>query len=221
MKSLVLITSVINTPHTPLSYCNNRSVYSREERFEQTKKTISSVRNMIPDCIIYLVECSDFTEIERDYFENNCDYVMNLWNQPELHKDIFGISKALGEGTMTIKALEYIINNDIIYDSLIKISGRYWLNDKFIYEKFNNNDMIFKKINNDSNNILTLFYKFPKQYTEILYNFLIDNIENMKNCMGFEILFGLFTKKFDNIIYYDYIGVSGMVAVCANEYYEG
>lgn len=221
MKPLILITSVINTPNTSLSYCSNRSVYTREERFEQTKKTIETIRLKIPDCNIFIVECSDFTENEKDYFENTCEYIMNLWKHKELHKDIFGISKALGEGTMTIKALEYIIENNISYNNLIKISGRYWLTDKFSYEIFNNNNMIFKKINGNDDNILTLFYKIPKEYVKILYDFLRNHIDDMKKCIGFEVLFALFTKQFDNINYINNIGVAGMVSVTANEYYEG
>ena len=45
----------------------------------------------------------------QEFIEKECDYVLNLWNKKELHSRIFGISKALGEGTMTIKALKYII----------------------------------------------------------------------------------------------------------------
>ena len=59
MKNLVLITSVINIPNIPLSYTNIRSVYTCEERFIQTQKTIESLRRMIPDLEILLVECSD------------------------------------------------------------------------------------------------------------------------------------------------------------------
>ena len=38
MNNLVLITSVICIENKPLSYTNIRSVYSHEQRFEQTKK---------------------------------------------------------------------------------------------------------------------------------------------------------------------------------------
>ena len=48
MNNLILITSVICTTNKPLSYTNNRSVYSHEERFEQTKKTIETVKEKIP-----------------------------------------------------------------------------------------------------------------------------------------------------------------------------
>ena len=111
MNNLVLITSVINTPNKPLSYSNVRSVFTREERYEQTKKTINSIKEKIPDCKLMIVECTDFTEEEKVYFEKECDYVLNLWERKELHPKIFGIGKALGEGTMTIEALKYIIEN--------------------------------------------------------------------------------------------------------------
>jgi hypothetical protein len=54
MNSITLIPSVIMTPNTPLSYTNTRSVYSREERFEQTKLSISSAREKIPGTRILL-----------------------------------------------------------------------------------------------------------------------------------------------------------------------
>ena len=42
MINLVLITSVINTPNKQLSYSKIRSVFNRNERFKQTKKTIKT-----------------------------------------------------------------------------------------------------------------------------------------------------------------------------------
>jgi hypothetical protein len=80
MANLVLITSIVNTPNKPLSYTNTRSVFSRKERFEQTKLTIQSIKNKIPNNKILLVECSDFNEEEKLYFEKECDYILNLWN---------------------------------------------------------------------------------------------------------------------------------------------
>lgn len=221
MKPLVLITSVIDTPNKPFSYCEIRSVYTREQRYEQTKKTIESIRMKIPNCIIVLVECSDLQKHEIEYFNNTCDYIMNLWNDKELHDSIFGISKALGEGTMTIKALEYILNNNIEFDNLFKISGRYWLNDKFKYSNFDNNCIMCKKIHNDINNILTALYKIPYKYVSILYIFLRNNIEKMKQCIGYEMIFAMYVKQLDNVIYCDNLGVSGMISVTQNEYFEG
>lgn len=218
MSNLVVISSLINTPNKPLSYTNTRSVFSRKERFEQTKLTIQSIKNKIPNNKILLVECSDFTEEEKIYFEKECDYVLNLWSKYELHKDIFGISKALGEGTQTIEAFKYIKENNICYNNLFKISGRYWFNDKFNYNIFNNNSLVFYNVNefHASTNV----YKIPNTAQEALYHFLINNYNAMRACIGYEVLFLHFLKsiKYENTITIQAIGVSGFIAVDGTSY---
>lgn len=214
-KNLVLITSVINTPNKPLSYSSIRSVFTRKERFEQTKKTIKSIKDKIPNNKIIIVECTDFTKEEKDYLEKECEYILNLWNKKELHDNIFGRSKSLGEGTMTIEALKYIEELKIEFDYLYKISGRYWLNENFKINKDDNN--VFKKINNDENNIFTALYKIDKETIHKLLEFLINNIENMKKCIGYEVLVSHFVKNINkNLV--DTIGLSGFVTVCGSEY---
>ena len=215
MTNLVLITSVINTPNNPLSYSNVRSIFTREERYEQTKITIQSIREKIPNHKIMIVECTDFTNEEESYFEKECDYVLNLWNKKELHPKIFGLSKSLGEGTMTIQALKYIIKNKYEYDYLYKICGRYWLNENFKIHNIENN--IFKRINKNENNIFTALYKIDKKTVEKLEFFLINNIENMKKCIGYEVLMSQFVKNIDKELV-DIIGLSGAVTVCGSKY---
>ena len=219
-SNLILVTSVINTPKKSLSYSKIRSVYSREERLEQTKKTINSIKHYIPDHKILLVECSDFTEDEEKYFNENCDYILNLWNNKELHNKIFGISKSLGEGTMTINALEYIFQQKIEFNNLYKICGRYWLNEDFNYGVFNNSSDIFKKINNNINNIFTSFFKLTNKTAKILLLFLKKNENAMIQCIGYEVLFSNFLAllKYENIKFIDYIGYEGNVTVCGSKY---
>ena len=62
--NIVVITSVINIPDKPFSYTSTRSIFSKDERFEQTKYTISNLRNKIPCSKILLVECSELNEEE-------------------------------------------------------------------------------------------------------------------------------------------------------------
>ena len=220
MNNLVLITSVINPPNTPLSYSNIRSVFTRQERFEQTKKTIQSIKEKIPNYKIMIVECTDFTKEEKDYFDKECDYILNLWDRKEVHKKIFGLSKSLGEGTMTIEALNYIQKNEIQFNNLFKICGRYWLNEKFDYNNFNNTNLIFKKINGNINNIFTSFYKIPSDKVNKLLNFLKDNEISMERRIGYEVLFGYYLKyiKYENIVFIDKIGYEGQVTVCGSNY---
>lgn len=215
MTDLVLVTSVINTPNKQLSYSKTRSVFSRKERFEQTKKTIQSIKEKISNCKIIVVECTDFNEEENNYFKDNCDYLLNLWNNKNLHDYIFGISKSLGEGTMTIKAIQYIQQLNLEYNYLYKISGRYWLNENFTLIEIKSNT--FKRINNNPNNIFTALYKIDKESVNKLLGFLVNNIENMKKCIGYEVLIAHFIKNIDKKLV-DIIGLSGFVTVCGTEY---
>lgn len=220
MSNLVLITSVINTPNLPLSYSKVRSVFTRGQRFTQTKQTIESIKEKIPDHKMMIVECTDFTKEEKDYFDKECDYVLNLWDRKEVHKKIFGPSKSLGEGTMTIEALEYIFEQKIEFENLYKICGRYWLNADFKYNAYNNSSDIFKKIDNNINNIFTSFYKVTNKTAKKLLLFLKKNEEKMIQYIGYEVLFGYFLRllRYSNIQFVDYIGYEGQVTVCGSKY---
>lgn len=215
MNNIILITSVINTPNNPLSYSKIRSVYNRNERFEQTKKTIQSVKEKLPNIKIMIVECTDFNDNEKEFLVDNCDYILNLWEKKELHNNIFGTSKSLGEGTMTIESLKYIEELKLEYQYLYKISGRYWLNENFKLDKIENN--VFKKINNDENNVFTALYKIDKKTVEKLLIFLINNIQNMRQFIGYEVLMSHFVKNIDKFLV-DIIGLSGFVTVCGSKY---
>jgi hypothetical protein len=215
MNNLVLITSIIKTPNTPLSYTRTRSVYSHEERYEQTKKTIQNVREKIPNVKILMVECSTLDEIQKEYFTIHCDYFLNLIDQPEKVKNIYSPSKALGEGTMTISAIEYIQKNNIEFDNFFKITGRYWLSDYFDYANFENTNIVVHYIHNDENNTCTSLYKLHNTNLSDFSNFLIANMHLMFQCIGYEVLFAMFLRisKQNKIIHLDKIGVNGLISV--------
>jgi len=215
MNNLILICSIIKTPNTPLSYTNIRSVYSHEERFEQIKKTIQSVREKIPNAKILMVECSHLHEEQLNYLKNNVDYFINLINDPEKVQNIYSISKSLGEGTMTIEAINYIQQNNIEYDNLFKITGRYWLSENFNYSNFENNNIMVHYIQNDINNACTSLYKLNKMNVIDFQNFLILNLSLMYKCVGYEILFAKFLQLQINnkIIHMDKIGINGVISV--------
>ena len=194
-KLLILITSVIDTPNTPLSYSQIRSVYNRDERYEQTQYTIKTIKKFYPEADIMIVECSDFENHpeQLNYFNSNVKYFLNLWDRKELHPNIFGLSKALGEGTQTIEAFNYLEDNNIIYDNLIKISGRYHFLNRFEYD--NNN--IIAGIAYD-NNYVTQFYKLHFNYLSLYKNFLLTKNDEMINCCCYESLFMEFCKIHHN-----------------------
>ena len=222
MINLVLITSVIHTPNAPLSYTNTRSIYSVEQRFEQTKKTIQSIRDKIPDAIIVIVECSDLKKSEEEFLTQNCDKVINLDSYTDIRTNVYGISKALGEGTLTYHALNYIQNNNIKYDNLIKISGRYLLSSNFDLNNFNNDSIVIKHIYGDRNNVITSLYKLPHKVVGKFKLFLSNNFNLMSQCIGYEVLFSMFVNSLTDVDIksLDPIGVEGGIAV-STDYYNG
>ena len=221
MHNLVLITSVICITNKPLSYTDKRSVYSHEERFEQTKKTIETIREKIPNSKILLVECSNLNEEMTTYLIKNTDHFLNLYNNEQIRNNTSHISKSLGEGTMTLCALNYIIKNNIEFECLIKISGRYWLSEKFEYNKFDNNDIVVKYIENNKDNVFTALYKLPKSSSLNFATFLESRFNDMIHCIGYEILFANFIKTENTQIkVLDPIGLEGYVSV-AREFYSG
>jgi hypothetical protein len=223
MSTLVLITSIINVPNKPLSYTNCRSFYSTEERFEQTKKTFETIREKIPNSKIFLVECSELDDNQKDYFLKNSNFFLNLYDDEKIRENVYSISKSLGEGTMTYHALDDIHNKNIEFVHLIKISGRYWLSENFVYDKFINDNIIIKKINNEDSNIFTALYKLPREASNEFKIFLRNNFYKMHQCIGYENLFGLFInsiKKYE-IININPIGLSGFLSVTNNEFFNG
>ena len=214
MINLVLITSIIKTPNVRLSYTPVRSAFTYDERFEQTKYTIQTIREKIPNSKILVVECSELNNEEQEYFVNNSDYFLNLYDNENAKNNIYSISKSLGEGTMTINAIEYIKNNNIKFDNFFKISGRYWLSEHCNYENFINEDIVIHRINDDVNNILTALYKLHESNIFDFYEFLINNTNLMHNCIGHEYLFAIFINlpKKNKVIHLDKIGVKGYIS---------
>lgn len=220
MNDLVLITSIIKPPNTPLSY-GVRSVYTCEQRLEQTKLTIQSINEKMIGAKIFIVECSELNEDEVNYFSQNSTYFINLYNDIDLRNKMHSSSKSLCEGTMTICALNFLIENNIQYDNLIKISGRYYLSENFDINNFINNHIVIKYIDNNINNVFTGLYKIPKIYVENLNIFLQNSHNKMLEFIGYEVLFAEFIKTLpENKININPIGLKGYVSV-SNDLYNG
>ena len=195
----------------PLSYIDTRSVFTHEERYAQTIETIKSVRSKIPNSIICLVECSKFTDDQHEYISSLVDHFINLFDNTELRSKIYGKSKSLGEGTMTIAALQYILSNKLDYTSLYKISGRYWLSESFSLDDANLN--IVKPIDGNQSNISTALYKINRPTSEKFLDFLKSKQTDMEGCRGYEVMFAEFISGLKDVKFVDIIGVAGYVSV--------
>lgn len=186
-SNIAIVTSIIDTPNKPLSYSKVRSVFTKEQRFEQTKKTLESIKKYIPDCFVMTLECSDLTKEEQNYFISNSDVFVNLKGTKHDKYITQSSSKALGEATMTIEALKSIPYDS--YKRIFKISGRYWLTDKFNYNNYIEKGIIVKDLG--ANGVYTCAYKIDKENVRELLNFLENNLEPK---LGYEVNFGKFCR---------------------------
>lgn len=218
MNPLILITSIIDIPNLPLSYCETRSVFTRQERFEQTKVTIQSIKENIPDGRILLIECSPFTEEEDQFFKENCDFIVNLFYDEYCRNAIWSISKSWGEGTMTTYAFRYIREHDIVYNQFIKISGRYWLDDRFVYNDSSHIQTKISYLYDNPDNVCTALYFLTKDHSELWNDFLINSFDAFMNCISYEEIFASFIKTLPETSYIvvPKIGISGYIAPFGN-----
>jgi hypothetical protein len=144
-----------------------RSVFTREQRFEQTKITIESIRSKIPNAFICIVECSPLQENEHNYLCENSNILINLYDCHDIREQhVYSRLKGMGERMMTIEGIKRLFTNLTFTmqvlptcKSFFKITGRYFLNDHFDHSFWtsNNNNIIRLKDNNAN----SFFYKMP------------------------------------------------------------
>lgn len=211
-KNLVLITSVINTVASPLAYANVRSVFSKEDRIQQTKFTIQSVRKKIPNSYIVIIEGS---EIDIEEFDNLVDNIYFVSSETKTF--INGKLKGLGE---TAQLLDYFKNNEVninTYKTITKLSGRYYLNDHY-----NFNSMPLNKIcaaRENPNWIFTSSYRLPginilEYIVELnrVFNIYIDYTRDNDSELSLEsVMFNSIDAS--NIYHPKKYGVSGYISV--------
>jgi len=165
---LVIISSAINTCSAPLSYYPIRSIFDKQQRYEQTLQTIDSL-NRIPNKKIYFTECTDIPEFEEDV-KRRVDFYKNVYKGNEAVID--GLYKNVGE------AISLLAVETDEYENVFKISGRYYLNDEFDYSLWDNDDTILE-VDPENGWIRTVFYKINQkqnlQWTGILMSMVRNN----------------------------------------------
>jgi hypothetical protein len=131
MKSLFIITSAI---YTSYGKC------STEERIDQTKETIRSIKTYAPDADTIIIDCGE-KSVDQSLFECEViDYTKN--NEVQIHLNHYLKTNTDLEPDIIIKSmLEIIMFENFLktklldnYSRIFKISGRYKLNSNFNYE---------------------------------------------------------------------------------------
>ena len=217
-KNIVIITSKIYVSNNEFSYAKNRSIYTKDERYNDTIKTINSVKEKIKDSYIVLFDNSLFTSDEYNNLKSEVDFFINITNDNDLnfYTDKFKY-KAFSEMFQIIKCYEYFISkiNKKYIKNIFKISGRYYLNDNFDYNKFDNNDNIFKR-NNDLKDIkyyYTSFYKISGHFSDDFFNLLSKTFQNKDRYLDMnleEIIPEIINYNFKEL---DILGLTQKIAV--------
>jgi len=140
LKYGVLLTSAANAKF---------SVYSPEERVEQTLKTVESVRKYIPNAFICMTDCS-IPGIEGELKNKLVDAVdkfIDLSKDPNVNWIAANVShqdtvKNLTELVVVSKFFKLAKKHKWFdgYDRVFKVSGRYWLTDRFDITRYEKPD---------------------------------------------------------------------------------
>ena len=214
-ENLFLITSVLIPSNKPLSYIPIRSVYTPNERFVQTVETVKSIREKVPNSYIYWVEGSYLPSDIEQQVKILCDRYTNVWYKKELREQIDSTNKSLGEATLILEALSQW-DGWKQFNNYFKISGRYFLNDGFDLNTFNNTLNVFQFRNT---HYATTLYKIHlthmHQYIQVLNDILIPMTKD-KN-LGIEwALFNMYPPTHPDNSCVSRVGVSGLCSVVHN-----
>jgi len=190
--NIVMVTSKIYVSSTPFTYIAKRSIYTKEERYNQTFDTISSIRKYIPNSFIILCDNSHFTNEEYQEIKNSVDCFINIHNDDVLNKMTNNsIHKVFGEISQTYKILAYIQTyyKDMKIYNLFKITGRYIIDERFDYKQYDNEKSIFKRNSDiiDRAYYFTCFYKIGNSELNFFYETMSEIYQDVQqNCYEYE-----------------------------------
>ena len=221
VPDVFLITSVINTGNNPWSYTSVRSVYSAQERFEQTLETIRSIREFsAAGSKIVLVECSDLSAEMTAALESRVDLFHQMYHNEALRSVCLQTSKkGYGEAVQTATAIRIIKESGMEFRRIFKISGRYWLRSTFSADLFSDEKFTFKEPYGTSYS--TVLYCVPaclfNEYERLIHE-CCTIYKNSHEPFGWECLF---PPKCYPIQVIPRLHVGGKVAITVDEEFDG
>jgi len=154
MNKIVVVGSSIQPREGKFTYSETRSIFNKDERFRQTIFTINSIKNILPDAKIKIIDSSDdYVEYERMFnvFEN-VDFVpLKEISYTAFEKVNTHTNKSYCECLLLNSFYTHFKKELQGYDFVIKATGRYFHNN------FNNG--LFTEENKDK-----FFFKKPLQF---------------------------------------------------------
>jgi hypothetical protein len=205
MKRTFIIPSVIYFSGKKLSYSDIRSVFSPEERVNQTLKTISSIKNILPDANIVFLELGSRNDFES-VFSNKVDRYIYMGSSKIVYFFCNGPFKGLGEVVGLLCAREKYFDKDT--DQYFKLSGRYYLDEDFSLDHFSLYKFSFLK---RENTISTRLFSFPGIFFNYWVVLLWKSIPYLLIGLSLERVF-LKLISINKIYFVDKLGVTGNIA---------
>jgi hypothetical protein len=210
---IFLITSVINTGSVPWNYSAVRSFFSPNERFEQTLRSIQSIKDLCDNNLIVLAECSDIPEEWEDQLRSQVDIFLQLKEDEEVKNACLNSEKkGYGEVCQTLRAVESIKKAGVVFNRLFKLSGRYWLNEHFKKDIFSTECYTFQEFTLNRSGFCTVLYSVPSSLFDEFTRIVDECSMFYKNNHSFyEYYFP--SKCNPKLVLTCTIGVSGRIAI--------
>lgn len=209
-----IISSVIYCNNKELSYAKNRSVYTPEERANQTIKTVETIRRFSPESYILLVEAGFKRDLPFELHKMVDEYLY-LGNHTLVRKSCDCRNKSLGEIVMLLFSKRYLAK--IQADFYCKISGRYELNENFNLDQRKGDKLVF--LYKSDNLVSTRLYSFSRKLINIWYFALLKSLPLA--LIGYPVE-SLLAKYIPSrlVIKVDTLGLSGSDATCGKRLQE-
>jgi hypothetical protein len=196
MNKLFLLTSSIQLREDKPFDCyrfmhGRRSVFSTEQRLEQTKGTVESIQKLFPTDRIVIADTSNDSfqsEFDVEYVHLKDVYDIDTYTLITTHPH-----KCICESTLLNTYMTKFENELRKYDFVVKVTGRYQVEniDDSVFAEENQNKIFFKQpYPLDSNDLFfdTLFDAetkrngiLPHDYDQALYGFGINKLDFMKS----------------------------------------
>lgn len=213
----VIIISVVSCTDNALNYTDVRSVFSAEMRLKQTIKTVESVREKIPDADIYWIE-GGLWDV-HDFVAEKVNNYIYLGGDSRVRRAVDSKHKGLGEVELCLKSLDMMKD----YDFLFKISGRYYLSEKFEVNKFNYDMLNFKCYAQNgsipsgvekyiSGSYSTRLYGIPQKNYTLYRSALKKSKVRLRLGHSLEGLLCRYMQR-ERFYYIDELGVSGIIGI--------
>lgn len=211
---MFLITSVIVPSKNPLDYTSVRSVFTPEERLNQTIESIRSVRKYT-DQKILLVECSNHITEKFDIskLKDLVDVYVDLSDDSDMLSVCNSPNKSWAEIQMINRVVDHMADGERIY----KLSGRYFLLDTFDIKKLDRGQISARLfIDNLPMRCCGVVYSMQDRKTyQDFTSYCIHAYQNRKHVSMEDMLYAWARTKEFNVV--NRVDAGGLIAVSGNK----